>query len=320
MSMEIKQHLKLSQQLVMTPQLQQAIKLLQLSRMELVDMIRDEMLENPVLEDSVESQAEQQKATPAELAADTQAERIGETDSPVGEPLSEKMMETTAEVKADTRSDEAVKDFDWEAYLENQASSPPLPSYRANSDDLPSLESTLTRGTSLFGHLEWQIKLGHFVQQEEAVALLIIGNLTPDGYLDQPLDEIAEEASVPLEFAEAVLEEGAGAGPPGRRGPQPAGVPPASRPNTWGPTTTSSSESSRGTSGIWRRRTTARSPRTSTSRSTRSTRRPRWSWRSTPSRDAPTPTRIRPTSPRMCSSTRSARSTSWWPTTTACRS
>ena len=59
MSMEIKQHLKLSQQLVMTPQLQQAIKLLQLSRMELVDMIREEMLENPILEDSVESSAEQ---------------------------------------------------------------------------------------------------------------------------------------------------------------------------------------------------------------------------------------------------------------------
>ena len=62
MSIEIKQHLKLSQQLVMTPQLQQAIKLLQLSRMELCDMVRDEMLENPILEDSVESASEQAKA------------------------------------------------------------------------------------------------------------------------------------------------------------------------------------------------------------------------------------------------------------------
>src|SRR5438128_378831 len=51
MSMEIKQHLKLSQQLVMTPQLQQAIKLLQLSRMELVDLVRDEMMENPIPEE-----------------------------------------------------------------------------------------------------------------------------------------------------------------------------------------------------------------------------------------------------------------------------
>ena len=49
--------------MVMTPQLQKAIKLLQLSRMELVDMVREEMLENPILEDSVESAYEQAKAT-----------------------------------------------------------------------------------------------------------------------------------------------------------------------------------------------------------------------------------------------------------------
>src|SRR5215213_2656383 len=216
MSMEIKQHLKLSQQLVMTPQLQQAIKLLQLSRMELVDMIREEMLENPVLEDSVESGNEQQKADKAaEMAPDTAAERIGETEMPMAQPLSSQP-DSTAEVKADNRSDgEAVKDFDWEGYLENQASSPPLPSYRPSGDDLPSLESTLTRGTSLFDHLEWQVKLGHFSDQEDAVALLIIGNLTPDGYLDQPLEEIAEEAGVPIDFAESVLKKCQELDPPG---------------------------------------------------------------------------------------------------------
>ena len=53
--MEIKQQLRQTQQLVMTPQLQQAIKLLQMSRMELVDLVREEMLENPVLEDQVET-------------------------------------------------------------------------------------------------------------------------------------------------------------------------------------------------------------------------------------------------------------------------
>src|SRR6187431_2516170 len=56
MSIEIKQHLKMTQQLVMTPQLQQAIKLLQLSRMELVDLIRTELTENPLLEDPVKGE------------------------------------------------------------------------------------------------------------------------------------------------------------------------------------------------------------------------------------------------------------------------
>ena len=87
MSMEIKQHLRLSQQLVMTPQLQQAIKLLQLSRMELCDMVRDEMLENPILEDSVESANEQEKAAdaPAADANGGDVERVGETETPIVE-------------------------------------------------------------------------------------------------------------------------------------------------------------------------------------------------------------------------------------------
>ena len=55
MALEIKQQLRLSQQLVMTPQLQQAIKLLQLSRLELIDMVREEMMENPILEDQAEA-------------------------------------------------------------------------------------------------------------------------------------------------------------------------------------------------------------------------------------------------------------------------
>src|SRR3954470_15615705 len=108
MSMEIKQHLKLSQQLVMTPQLQQAIKLLQLSRTELVDMVREELLENPDLEDTVDSAAKQERTHAGETApvvestAHAEVERIGETETPVTPSLSTERNDTTAEVKADT--------------------------------------------------------------------------------------------------------------------------------------------------------------------------------------------------------------------------
>jgi RNA polymerase sigma-54 factor len=220
MSMEIKQHLKLSQQLVMTPQLQQAIKLLQLSRIELVDMVRDELLENPILEDSVDVSAEQAKPgnaeqQPAESMKESETERIGETETPVAQ-ISDEKMENTSEVKADTRAGEAVAEFDWDTYLENQSNAAPLPSFRASSDELPSLEATLTRGTSLFDHLEWQLKLTKgFSKDEEAVALLIIGNLTPDGYLDAPLEDLADEASVSLEFVEKVLSRVQEFDPPG---------------------------------------------------------------------------------------------------------
>src|SRR4051794_21413064 len=190
----------------MTPQLQQAIKLLQLSRMELVDMVRDEMLENPILEDSVESGNEQVKAADAKLEAEPpggDVERVGETETPMGEMPTERV--DAAEVKVDERSGEAVSDFDWEGYLDNQAAAAPMPSYKSNNEDLPSLESTLTRGTSLFDHLEWQLKLSHFSREEDGIAMLILGNLTPDGYLEEPLADLAEEASVTVEQAEAVL-------------------------------------------------------------------------------------------------------------------
>ena len=204
MAIEIKQHLKLQQQLVMTPQLQQAIKLLQLSRMELADTIRDEILENPILEDAVDTASEEPKDD-AEAADGADVEHVGETETPVVE-IREDKIDTTAEVKADSNSNDAVNDFDWEGYLDNQAAAAPMPSYKSNNEDLPSLESTLTRGTSLFDHLEWQLKLSPFSREEDGIGMLIIGNLTPDGYLEEPLADLAEEASVSLELAESVLK------------------------------------------------------------------------------------------------------------------
>jgi RNA polymerase sigma-54 factor len=193
MSMEIKQHLKLSQQLVMTPQLQQAIKLLQLSRAELVDMVREELLENPILEDTVESARSSSGKRPpshgARPAPRPRWRRIGETESPVAQPSGERL-ETTPEVKATPAR--ARRSPSSTGRATSRTSRPRRRCRRtAQQRGPPSLEATLTRGTSLFDHLEWQLKLCRLSQQEEAVALLIIGNLTPDGYLDMPLDEIA---------------------------------------------------------------------------------------------------------------------------------
>src|SRR5262249_37128492 len=133
MSIEIKQHLKLSQQLVMTPQLQQAIKLLQLSRMELVDMVHEEMMENPVLEDSIETSAEQPKDQgDYDGDSDAKLESVGETELPQAAPT--ERLEREPEVKTDGA---AVNEIDWENYLDNYTMAPPMPAYRSNSDELP---------------------------------------------------------------------------------------------------------------------------------------------------------------------------------------
>jgi RNA polymerase sigma-54 factor len=204
MSIEIKQHLKLSQQLVMTPQLQQAIKLLQLSRMELVDLVREEMMENPVLEDGVDTAQEQSKEREevgAEGDGDAKLEAAGETE--IAAPTDLAKLDHEPEVKTDGQ---AVNEIDWENYLDNYTMAAPMPAYRANNDELPSLESTLTKRSSLFDHLVWQLKLLSLTEPELGVGMLIIGNLDTDGYLrDTPLDEIAGDARVPFEFAEGVL-------------------------------------------------------------------------------------------------------------------
>src|SRR2546428_8755554 len=110
MSIEMKQTLKQSLQLVMTPQLQQAIKLLQLSRMELVDVVREEMMENPVLEDGIESAQEQERQPDAEARAEQQLQAETELPAPQTE---------TREVEKEVTADgQATSEIDWDNYLQ----------------------------------------------------------------------------------------------------------------------------------------------------------------------------------------------------------
>ncbi len=215
MGMEMRQQLKLSQQLVMTPQLQQAIKLLQLSRMELVELVREEMLENPCLDDDMEIGADQ-KDPQVDLGSDEDfargVEQAGSTELP-GLEQSNKTEEVQAEVKADSS---AVNEIDWQNYLDDYSSAPPMPGGRPDSDDLPSLEATLTRGESLHDHLVWQLKMGDLSERQVQIGMHILGNIDPDGYLKEPpLDDIAAEADCTSEEAQVVLEKIQGFDPVG---------------------------------------------------------------------------------------------------------
>jgi len=172
--MELKQQLKLSQQLIMTPQLQQAIKLLQMSRMELSELVQEELLENPVLEEGLE-QRESSSAS------------AEESPSP----------EVTAH-------EEKKEEIDWERYLENQSNEAPMPSVRRGPDEeMPGLEATLSTAEGLSEHLEWQLRMGDFVEDERRFAVLVIGNLDDNGYLK--IEGVAPEDVVPRLAAEAGL-------------------------------------------------------------------------------------------------------------------
>jgi RNA polymerase sigma-54 factor len=202
MGMEMKLQVKLSQQLVMTPQLVQAIRLLQLSRLELVEEIRKELDGNPVLADDI---AEPRRA--AQVTAPDGGREPQQLDSLPERPAHDSDLNTRA-------ADKQTKDVDWEQFLENRSQQQSLPSYKGGFEELPPIEQNLTKPTNLREHLLWQLHMSDFVDNEKQFALLVIGNLDERGYLDlkadegRPdftLDDLAHEAGLDPEDAPEVL-------------------------------------------------------------------------------------------------------------------
>ena len=181
MALELRQQLKLTQQLIMTPQLQMAIKLLQLSRLELLDTIRQELEENPALEELQESAGEERLTEAADHAADD------------GDPAKE----VTIEEKIND-------DIDWSSYLD-EYNTPGRVNYEGESRETPKYEAFIARKESLKDHLLWQLLMTAPSREEEQIGSLIVGNLNQDGYLDIDLEEIARNAEADLAKVESTL-------------------------------------------------------------------------------------------------------------------
>lgn len=192
MAMHLRQQVKMSQTLRMTPQLQQAIRLLQLSRMELIDEIRSEMTENPLLEEGPESYEKPIPVEPKKLERDHADQ--GEFEA---SPLEEFKVETPD-----------LEKIDWEKFMENYTSPIPGNSFQnLNEDELPGLEQTLSTRESLSQHLMEQVRFSGMNDEEQNIAELIIGNLDDTGYLrNASAEELAFDAEVSVEDVEFVLE------------------------------------------------------------------------------------------------------------------
>jgi RNA polymerase sigma-54 factor len=164
MALELRQQLKLAQQLIMTPQLQQAIKLLQLSRIELLETVQQELLENPFLEEVVEEVA------------------------PIAE---EKRAQNDEDGEAYAK--DAARNADWEDYLGDFSSTSRQSSSREfeNSEEGQSFEARYSTKPTLEGHLNWQLRLSRLTEHEKIIGEAIIGNLSSSGYLQASLGDIA---------------------------------------------------------------------------------------------------------------------------------
>jgi len=180
----------------MTPQLQQAIKLLQLSRMELMDVVREELEENPVLEEGQET-PEEKAQSEEELAAEN-------TDEAAPEALKE--------IEGDG---DGMADIDWKTYLESYSLGGTTADSYEDDEDRPSYENLLTKKPSLTDHLMWQLGLSRLENREREVAAEIIGNVDDDGYLQVSIEELSAQIGCDPEQAEKVLTAVQDFDPPG---------------------------------------------------------------------------------------------------------
>ena len=198
MAIALRQELRLTQQLVMTPQLQQAIKLLQLSRLELLTTVQQELQENPVLEEGLEIDEE----LPGEISKETETQETPSAEA-----------STDHEESREASQAEKIADLDWQNYMDAYPQTGM--SVARDEEDRRSLEATLTRRPTLQAHLEWQICLSSFSEEEKCAASWILGNLDDSGYLRSSVEEVARQSGVSESIVEIALTKVQELDPPG---------------------------------------------------------------------------------------------------------
>lgn len=186
--MDLKQelHLKQTQKLIMTPQLQQAIKMLQLSSIELTQRIEDELVENPALE-----LEEREEGYANELSEDEIYQQVEKT-----------------------KDEKVTEDFN-EEYLYLERSYPIRSSGDGEDKKREFIEGTLFRDQTLREYLLRQVHLFELQSEELAIAEILINYIDEMGYLSVSVEEIAREFDIPVQKLEEVLKFVQSLDPPG---------------------------------------------------------------------------------------------------------
>ncbi len=185
--MEQRLNLKLTQKLVMTPNLQLAIRLLQLNKMELIEAINTELQENPAFDleaSASDPVVSMQESAPAATPDGGEEGAV----SMEAEPIDPK---------------HALGEMDWESYFDNGVDY----GYNPTEEKTPfAYENIVHRNLTLTEHLLWQLSLTHLNKRQQQIGVLIIGNIEDDGYLKITIDEIAGKANTVIDEVEMVLK------------------------------------------------------------------------------------------------------------------
>lgn len=202
----MKQHLGLHQQLVMTPRLQMALKILQVSTMELEQFLKQELLQNPLLERLDDDEAETESTeSSSEESESGDAEKASEEQTADSAPEAEPEAAEQPESKDD--------DLDWDDYLDDIYAHAYGQNLSRDEDErferVPVAVATFEDGLKSQLHVECSD------EPLIGIAEYIIDELDRDGFVQDPLEEMAETLRVTLEKVERALEMVQSLDPPG---------------------------------------------------------------------------------------------------------
>jgi RNA polymerase sigma-54 factor len=189
MALEQKLNLRLSQRLVMTPSLQQAIKLLQMSRLELQEVLTQEMVENPILEDQDEEPDAKETDAGDEPSEET-AEAAADSETEGEDRLA--VAEAAAPAEAPEKETDSFDEIDFDSYFADYLDTAYNPRQYQEEPEEYSLENVLTRPEGLPEHLNWQLSMSEASLGVREIAAYLIGNLDEDGYLRVSREEIRQ--------------------------------------------------------------------------------------------------------------------------------
>jgi RNA polymerase sigma-54 factor len=190
--------LKLGQHLTITPQLQQAIRLLQLSTVELQQEIQEALETNPLLEENEEAESRAEANGEDEAPAESDA---ASADNDNAEPADLNMEQTSL---SESGSDGAADDWSDESYES-------APTSASRNGERPDIDARNSRPQTLRDHLLWQMQMTPLSETDRRIAESLIDAINEDGYLTCKLEEIqqilAPALDVELDEVEAVLHQ-----------------------------------------------------------------------------------------------------------------
>ena len=190
--------LRLGQHLTMTPQLQQAIRLLQLSTLDLQAEVQEALESNPMLEASDDDSAESTNEAERDSSENVTAEGGDDSSAKADK------QDSVIDLQDPSIPDEMPVDSNWEDVYDSII---PVTAASAPADDNRSFEDQDASAESLQGHLTWQMELTPFSATDHAIAEAIIDSVSDDGYLSSSLEDIHQGLLVDCEADPIELDE-----------------------------------------------------------------------------------------------------------------